>query len=159
MITEASAAATWRYTTDFNLRLYHPTCSLQDSKSALLCCVASSLPPLVFALLRLPRWPPPVRTTDFFFRGRYITVPLHSPQTPFSLARTVLFVSFFCPEKDDDDYVATTTLRVWDTVPVPRLCLETSSLQNCAPPVPDPADDSVAATTLRVWEWDTAPVP
>ena len=54
ILTEARFVAAWRYTTDFDLRLHHPKCSLQDSKSALLCCVASSLPPLVVALVRSP---------------------------------------------------------------------------------------------------------
>ena len=47
--------AAWRVTTDFNFWLYHPLPSLRGSRSALLCCVASSFPLLVCVL---PRFPP-----------------------------------------------------------------------------------------------------
>ena len=47
-------------------RHYHPTSSLRDSKSALLCCVASSFPLLVCALPRFPPGGPPLSAQPIF---------------------------------------------------------------------------------------------
>ena len=62
-------------------RHYHPPSSLRDSKSALLCCVASSFPLLVCAL---PRFPPaaPLSAHNRFFlpRAAYYR-PLTFPPT------------------------------------------------------------------------------
>ena len=59
------------------------------------CCVVLHLLSLRWSLRSSahPRSPRHKKTTDFNFRGRHITVPLHIPQTPFSLVRSALFVS------------------------------------------------------------------
>ena len=59
------------------------------------CCVVLHLLSLRWSLRSSahPRSPRHKKTTDFNFRGRHITVPLHIPRTPFSLALTALFVS------------------------------------------------------------------
>ena len=59
------------------------------------CCVVLHLLSLRWSLRSSahPRSPRHKKTTDFNFRGRHITIPLHIPQTPFSLVRSALFVS------------------------------------------------------------------
>ena len=141
--------AAWRVTNDFNFRLYHPFPSFRDSKSALLCCVASSFPLLVCALPRFPPAAPLSAHNRFFLPWAAYYRPLAFPPTftvcclrffvCLAFAACVFFV--FCGNRigasDDEASVATTTpvvgvtalpqchskLKrppcVWDAAPVP----------------------------------------
>ena len=141
--------AAWRVTTDFNFRLDHPLSSLRDSKSALLCCVASSFPLLVCALPRFPPAAPLSAHNRFFLPWAAYYRPLAFPPT-FTVCCLRFFVCLafaacgffvFCGNRigasDDEASVATTTpvvgvtalprchsklkrpTCVWDAAPVP----------------------------------------
>ena len=84
--------ATWRHTADLGLRLHHPTCSLQTSRLVVLRRIQS---PSVGRCARplTPARPVIKKQPILISVGGHITVPLHIPRTPFSLALTALFVS------------------------------------------------------------------
>ena len=113
--------AAWRVTNDFDFRLYHPFPSFRDSKSALLCCVASSFPLLVCALPRFPPAAPLSAHNRFFLPWAAYYRPLAFPPNLYCLLLEIFCLLGICclclfvlcanriGASDDEASVATTT--------------------------------------------------